>query len=120
MRSIINLINMAEIRLTPEQVRQLVHPDRHPCRDLDRLGSPNLLERWQGLSEFTASWFQQQAPKLFSQQLIRTSQTHGTLEQTNPAHTGMAAAFRKASSIEHRELKAAFVAGLLALRQKKE
>ena len=108
---------MAEIRLTPEQLRQLVHLTATRAGILTALDRQNLLEL-AGLSEFTARLDFSSNAQTFGQQLIRTLQTHGTLEQTN--QPALVSLLRELQSIVGgHEDEAAFVAGLLAPYGKK-
>jgi|GEM_PF-1092548 len=108
---------MAEIRLTPEQLRQLVHLTATRAGILTALDRQNLLEL-AGLSEFTPRLDFGSNAQTFGQQLIRTLQTHGTLEQTN--QPALVSLLRELQSIVGgHEDEAAFVAGLLAPYGKK-
>ena len=108
---------MAEVPLTPDQFRQLVHLTATRAGILTPVDRQNLLEL-AGLSEFAPRLDFGSNAQTFGQQLIRTLQAHGTLKQTG--QFALVSLLRELLSIvAGHEDEAAFVTGLLAPYDKK-
>ena len=103
---------MAEVPLTPDQFRQLVHLTATRAGILIPVDRQNLLEL-AGLSEFAPRLDFGSNAQTFSQQLIRTLQDYGTLKQTG--QPALVSLLRELQNIVGgHEDEAAFVTGLLA------